>query len=448
MTAKRSIVHVLLTALMLLVVALYNGFPLTESDTGAYIESGVRNLIPKDRSPFYGWFIRYTSLWSSLWYTVIAQCLLTAWLLHRLMRMLLGDRTHRVYMALSATLVAFTCVAWVCDYLMPDVFAATLLLGILLFIADEHATVTSRITYVLVIFLSVIVHNSHFLILLLFALSIGGWALLRKRREVLAKAGVLVLLSGAGWTLMCSVNAANGYGFVYSRGTHVFMVTKFAETGILSRYLDENCEKKNLRICQYKNDIPDFSWDFLWGEQSALYKAGGWDSTKTDFDVIIHDVLTTPRYLRMFAQKAAISTARQLTHVQAPRKASVQGFWSSPIQRIGTFFPDEQNEAMLSRQYHGELSSGAGNLFYMLFFVTTSMILLQQRRKLGQDLVLIYGIVLLFFVVNAFVTSVGSTVIYRFQYRVFWVLPMLNAIAIVGIMGKKNGVKEEQREIN
>jgi hypothetical protein len=448
MTAKKSVLHVLLTALLLLVVALYNGFPLTESDTGAYIECGVRNLIPKDRSPFYGWFIRYTSLWSSLWYTVIAQCLLAGWLLHRLMRMLLGDSEQRVYVALSVIMVAFTCVAWVCDYLMPDVFAATLLLGVMLYIYDKHATVTTRVAYILVIFLSVIVHNSHFLILLLFALAIGGWALVCRYRELVVKASVLVLLSGAGWVLMCSVNAANGYGFVYSRGTHVFMVTKFAETGILSCYLDENCEKKNLRICQYKNDIPDFSWDFLWGEQSALYKAGGWDSTKDDFDVIIHDVLTTPRYLRMFAQKAAISTARQLTHIQAPRKASVQGFWSSPNQRIGKFFPDEQNEAMLSRQYHGELSSGASNLFYMLFFVATSMILLLQKKRLAPELGLLYGCVLLFFLVNAFVTSVGSTVIYRFQYRVFWVLPALNAIVIAGIMAKKNEGKEEQREIN
>jgi hypothetical protein len=37
----------------------------------------------------------------------------------------------------------------------------------------------------------------------------------------------------------------------------------------------------------------------------------------------------------------------------------------------------------------------------------------------------------LFFVVNAFVTSLGSTVIYRFQYRIFWILPATNAILMI-----------------
>ena len=258
MTAKKSIAHVLLTALLFMVVALYNGFPLTESDTGAYIECGIRNIIPKDRSPFYGWFIRYTSMWSSLWYTVIVQCLLTAWLLHRLMRLLMGDSGWRVYVAVSALIAAFTCAAWVAGYLMPDIFAAVLLLGILLFFADVNASGGVRAAYIATMFLAVIVHNSHFLILLIFGLAVGVWALARRKRAELTKAGMLLLLSGLGWTLMCSVNAANGYGFVYARGTHVFLVTKFAETGILSRYLDENCGKKNLRICQYKEDIPDF----------------------------------------------------------------------------------------------------------------------------------------------------------------------------------------------
>jgi len=448
MTTKKAAGHIVLTALMLLVVALYNGFPLTESDTGAYIESGVRNLIPRDRSPFYGWFIRYTSMWSSLWYTILAQCILSAWLLHRLMRLLLKAADWRVYTALSAVIVALTSVAWVAGYLMPDIFAAILLLGALLLLADGGSRISVRIGYVLAILLAVIVHNSHFLILLLFALAIGCWAVLRRSKEMLATVAMLITVSVTGWVLMCSVNAANGYGFVYSRGTHVFMVTKLAETGILSKYLDENCGEKNLRICRYKEDIPDFSWDFLWGESSALYKAGGWDSTKPEFDIIIHDVLTTPRYLRMFVQKAAVSTLRQLTHVQAPKKASLQGYWSSPNQRIGTFFSDEQNEFVMSRQYSGDMSSGAANLFYMLFFAGTSVIVLQRRKQLGKEVAGIYAAVLLFFIVNAFVTSVGSTVIYRFQYRVFWVLPAINAIVIAAMVLDEAKQNREQREIN
>ena len=81
MKMKTFISLLLFTSLAVMVVALYNGFGLSESDTGAYIEKGILNIIPNDRSPFYGWFIRYTSMWSSLWYALFVQSLLLAYLL-------------------------------------------------------------------------------------------------------------------------------------------------------------------------------------------------------------------------------------------------------------------------------------------------------------------------------------------------------------------------------
>lgn len=451
MGAKKSLVHLVLTALMLMAIVFYNGFPLTENDTGAYIECGIKNIIPQDRSVFYAWFLRYTSLWSSLWYTVFVQCLLTAWLLQRLMLVLLGPQNLKRYLFISAVIASLTCVGWVSGFLMPDIFAALLLIAIILLFVDGACPQWMTVVYVLVIFISVIVHNSHFLILGLFGGMLALWFAVKRGMRELKIALSLVGLSALSWGLTCGVNYAHGYGFTYSRGTHAFMVTKFAETGILSKYLDENCDVKNLKICRYKEDIPDFSWDFLWGEQSAFYKAGGWDSTKEQFDIIIHDVLTTPRYLRMFAQKSVISTLRQLTHVHTAGHASAQGFWSSSCQRIGTYFPDEQNEFMLGKQFSGELTSGACNKFYLLFFVLTSAALLWRRGKAGADFVFIYGVVLLFFLLNAFVTSVGSTVLYRYQYRIFWVLPALNLMLLARVYwsaGLKEAEPVGEREIN
>lgn len=442
MGSKKSLIHILLTALMLMVVVFYNGFPLTENDTGAYIECGIKNIIPQDRSVFYAWFLRYTSMWSSLWYTVIAQCLLTAWLLHRLMKVLLGERHLRDYLLISALIVSFTCVSWVSGFLMPDIFAALLLLAIILLFTDKASQAWVRVLYVLVIFISVVVHNSHFLILGLFGAVLAFWFVVKRNVQGIKNAVALVGIAAMSWALACGVNYAYGYGFTYSRGTHAFMVTKFAETGILSRYLDENCDVKRLKICQYKDDIPDFSWDFLWGESSAFYKAGGWDSTKEQFDIIVHDVLTTPKYLRMFIQKSAVSTMRQLTHVHTAEHASVQGLWSSSCQRVATYFPDEQNEFMLSRQFSGELSAGVCNKVYLLFFVFTTVVLLWRRGVADKDLAFIYGVILLFFVLNAFVTSVGSTVLYRYQYRIFWILPALNTIFLARLYWKERLKRE------
>ena len=457
MRTKTFIWLLLTTSLALMVVALYNGFGLTESDTGAYIEKGILNAIPNDRSPFYGWFIRYTSMWSSLWYALFAQCLLLAYVLLKFIFQLAvfsrqsavahskaegpdndpnlpaGRQGSQARFTLFTiiVIVSFTCVSWVASYLMPDVFAGILLLAILLFLSYKEKKTLQLVIYALIIFLSIIVHNSHTLIVAPFSLALLVWALLKKNKTILKKSLVLLCLSVMSWLLMCTVNALNGYDFTYSRGSHVFMVTKFAEAGILKTYLDDNCGKKNLKLCNYKDQIPAYSWEFLWDAQSPLYKTGGWDSNKAEFGVIIHDVFTTPKYMKMFAASAATGTLRELSQVQAPDNTSFQGRWSSPGYRIGIYFADELNEYVLAKQNKAGLSATNCNYIYYLFFLLSTIWILFHARFFERELLFIYGCIILFFVLNAFVTSAFSTVIYRFQNRVFWLLPATNAILII-----------------
>ena len=67
--------------LALLAIALWNGYPLVYSDTGTYIYSAADLFVPDDRPVGYGLWIRLTSGMKSLWFTVIIQNLLTAWVL-------------------------------------------------------------------------------------------------------------------------------------------------------------------------------------------------------------------------------------------------------------------------------------------------------------------------------------------------------------------------------
>lgn len=444
---KRSTAFLLLlfTSVLLMVVALYNGFPLVESDTGAYIEKGILNIIPADRSPFYGWFVRYTSMWESLWYTSLAQCMLLAFLLLRYITRVYGSRPAlQITIVAVVCIVALTCVAWVSAYLMPDIFAAILLLSVLLYLSGDTSK-PMQVLYCVIAFAATIIHGSHFPILLIFSVGMIAWSIINKQYPVMKRSIVLLLLSVMSWVLICSINAGNGYGFVYSRGGHVFMVTKFAETGILSKYLDENCPSKELKLCNHKDEIPDYSWEFMWSDDSPLYKAGGWDSSKNEFDIIIHDVLTTPRYLKLYAKSAAVGTIRQLVQVQAPDHTTSQGRWSSPYQRIATFFDDELNEYALAKHCSGEISAASVNNIYLLFFLLTSFPIVLQWRHLLPQTRFLYFCIILFFVANAFVTSLGSTVIYRFQYRIFWVLPATNFIILLRYFFNRNTLPGDTR---
>ncbi len=440
MKRKNFILLLIFTTLSLMVVALYNGFPLTESDSGSYIEKGIFNIIPHDRSPFYCWFLRYTSMWTSLWFTVFAQCFILAYVLLHYFQLIQSKALEfRLAMVTTIAIVSFTCVSWVTGYLMPDIFGGILLLSILLFLSNKPGGTKLQLIYCLIIFAAIIIHNSHFLIVLLFSSVLTAYGLIKKYKVLVQKSLTLLSMSLLGWLLMCTINAASGSGFTFSRGSHVFMVTKFAETGILNRYLSENCSTKKLKMCDYQDKIPTMSYDFLWLPQSPLYLTGGWDSNKVDFNIMIHDVFTTPRYLKMFIEKSSIATMREMCQVQAPDNVTYQGNWASVAwQRVGTFFSDELNEYTLSKQNTESISATNCNIVYYLFFILSTIWVLFLPGLLSREIKFIYSCMLLFFFFNAFVTSTFSTVIYRFQYRVFWILPATNAILLIKYYWEKN----------
>ena len=450
MKNKSFILLLFTTAISLMVIALYNGFPLTEGDTGAYIEQAIYPHFAADRPPFYGLFIRITSLWTSLWFPVFAQCFILSFLVLKYIGRInapgakaypgplwqhnhaSGYREPTLTLFAVIAIISFTCVPWVTAYLMPDVFAGILLLAAILYLSAPQGNFKLQGLYLLIIFLAIAMHNSHFLITAICAVLLLIASLVKKRRLMATRSIALLSVAILVWCTLCSMNAAKKYGFTFSRGQDIFIVAKLAETGILNRYLDENCEKKNLKLCNYKTQIPKSLSDFLWYENSPLYKMGGWDSCMQEYAFIKRDIFTTPRYLGMFAQKSAMSTLQELTQVQAPDSVRAQGLNSQPWLKIRQYFADEFREYNQSRQNNDTLYASGFNAVYYLFFILSSLwVLLFYPRFQSKELAFIYSFIFLFFVANAFVTSTFSSVIYRFQYRIFWILPATNAILMV-----------------
>lgn len=420
-------------AFLLMIVALYNGYPLVESDTGAYIEHGFRFHFPADRPPFYGVFLRITALWTSLWLPVFAQSLLLAYLLRRYIRFLYPEVDIYSEVSCIIIIIAFTCVAWVSAYLMPDVFAGILLLSLLLYLYDIANTgKLQNITYLAIIVLAIIVHNSHFLVTGVFAALVLLSAIWKKNRMLVTRSIMLIGICAGFWLGMSTINFVRNHGFTFSKGSHVFMVTKFAETGILKKYLDDNCEKKNLKLCPYKDQIPAYSWDFLWDQNGPLYKTGGWEGNREEFGIIIHDVLTTPKYLKMYIWKSMTSTLKELCQIHAPDNTSRLGVDSEPWKRIKDYYNDELSEYVTGRQVaEGGPSGSTCNTFYYLFLVISGLLLLFHKHIFTEELKVVYTSIFIFFVINAFATATLSTVHYRFQYRIFWILPATNAIVLI-----------------
>jgi hypothetical protein len=448
MKNKSFLLLLSITAISLMVIALYNGYPLVEGDTGAYIEQAIYPHFAADRPPFYGLFIKFTSMWTSLWFPVFAQCLILSFLLLKYIQRVNGvgrvrglsaslpgekggNVTFPMALVMVTAILSFTCVAWVAAYLMPDIFAGILLLAVVLYLSSTGSLKLQGL-YLAIIFLAISVHNSHFLIMAIFSFTLLVVSIIKKQKLLALRSLALICVSVIVYVTMCSMNAAKHYGFTFSRGTNIFMVAKLGETGILNTYLDENCGKKNFKLCNYKDQIaPDLS-GFLWYDQSPLYKMGGWDSCREEYGTIAHDVLTTPRYLKMFVQKSLISFLKELTQIQAPDRINAQGQGSQPWYKVRQYYADEFREYNSSMQSNNLLSATPCNFVYYLFFILSSMWALTFYKGIAnKELNFVYQCIFLFFIINAGVTSMFSSVIYRFQYRIFWILPATNAIVAI-----------------
>ena len=437
-----------ISALFLMVICFYNGYPLYGGDTHAYLHSAFDNWIPQDRPPFYGKFISLTSLGISLWSTIFIQCSIVSCLLVRYMHLLNSGRMSMRFGILCMVFItAFTCVSWICAYMIPDIFTGILLLTILLYLWDKKATRLVSAFYVLLITLAVMVHNSHFLLIILFSFLVLVYSFVKKNKTGLIKGMVMFAVGVLFYFSMCMLNKRYDQGFTFSPSSKVFIIARFASNGILEKYLDDHCGKKNLRLCTCKGQLPADTYSFMWPDSSSpLLKTDVWgDSSKKEYKGIILDVFTTPEYLRMYIGKSINSTFQQLCSIGVEKPfAFPADNWK--ILMLKTYFSSEYKELSGSKQNANVMETAGFNFIYTLFFVISSLLILVfYPYSAYKELYHIYAGILVFIVINAFTSSNFSMVSPRFQNRVFWVLPATNTILILKFLQSKYKVLSLQK---
>lgn len=427
-----SVCFTLCCALLLMAVALYAGYPLWMGDTHAYISIGFGDAVAFDRSPFYGYFLRHSSLAETLWLSVLAQCLALSFVLLRYYRLVSGRNDVRGKAAFLLCAVGFTYVSWVMSCVQSDAFTPVMLLALALYVFDAEAGRGMQAVYVLLAFAGVMMHNSHFLIVCIVGGLLLVYALAKRRRLLARKAAVVVSTGAAYYLLMCSMNAVNGYGFIFSRASNLFLVTKLAETGILDQYLRDNCDKKQLKLCRYKDEITAYPWEFMFDGNSPYAKLGGHDSCEAEFAAIGRDVLATPKYLKAYMLRSASFTLRQMAELQETYNIVPLAKDSWHTQGLRKYLPGDGKEIVRGKQTTGDLNNAPVNMVNGLFFLLSTLgVLVLGERVMSRRVRQIYVFLVVFYVVNAFVTATASTVCCRYSFRIFWVLPATNAALLV-----------------
>jgi hypothetical protein len=350
---------------------------------------------------------------------------------------MLPAATNKHILAFVLFVSFLTLGGWFSSQLMPDIFVAIMILGLCCFLLFPNSKKEQAIL-VVILFISVLVHNSNYVVLTLFALAVLLLSLFVKVvKPFVRKAIVLVGIGGSAWLSLCTSNWIGGNGFTGSTSTHVFVMGKLVESGILKIYLEKACPLHNYKICPYKDSLPPVAFNFHWDANSPLQKTGGWAANKTEYNTIIADIFSRPKYYPLIAYKSIEGTARQLALYEIDGSYSLP--WAkfdagtAPYEAVKQYFPHELNQLFASRMNDKTFNIPfLNNLFYIILILSSIMALFLfsfcgENKK---EIVIILIIFCTCIFLNSYVTALLSSINSRFNSRVFWLIPLFNSIVI------------------
>jgi hypothetical protein len=411
---------VIIGAFCLLIPAFYNGYPLVNPDTATYLASGFKPETPMDRPITYGILIRLLSLNGlSLWLVAFAQAVIVSVLIFKILKSIWGDRSFWGS-SLAGLLFLSVCssLSWLASQVQPDVFTSIAFLCIVVILLDKKP----KAFYYVLFFIAVAVHLSHPVLMVgtLLLLLIFQKVYLAEGQRVTGRIALMIGLSLASILLM---------GSALSKSKHVFFMGSLLEKGVLKKYLDDNCASNSYKLCAYKDALPKTADEFWWNNESPLYKTGDWSGTKTEFNDIIHHILTNPTYLGAYLA----ATGKQFTQ-QAVTYNIGDGNQKFPTgsnvnQRIAEYFPREIRSFNESRQNSVDMLGAfrvPNNVFQVVVIVALLVVIYAVTRwgDLSRALKLLFIVCLPGVLFNCLDCAAFGTLNGRYGAKMIWLIPL------------------------
>lgn len=439
--------------IIIMIPVLSNNYPFVYSDTGTYIVSGFDNFVPKDRPIFYGWFIRHLSLSLTFWIPVIFQCFFTFLTIHLIVKYYLKSTYKKaVAIIISMVLISCTGLGLFAGKLMPDIFTGLIIVSGFLLFFNSTLLLWEKISVSIIFYYGLLVHLSHIGIIILFLILLFLYYLkqtrfnLKEFLDAIKRKRLFISLSLLAIITVPTVNVIYYDKFQFSASNHVFTMARLAESGVLKRYLEKNCEENNYRLCAFKDEIPSSATAFIWPRESLLIKTGGWDSTKTEYKKIISDIYFSPEYWQWLTVDHIMATMRQF-FTFSPGEIEPHTQKSVPFGCMNWKMPHELNAYMTSKQQTGEFNiedikrrQTVLVYFSLLFF----LLILTGSIKTASNTFGLNGLLFItvFLFLNAFICGALANVIDRLQGRVIWILPLFVLVIVINWLGDNQMIKK------
>jgi hypothetical protein len=384
----KSLLSVVLGIVITLWPAIYNHYVLVFTDSELYINCGNEFSYTEDRSFVYGWFVGITSLHISLWFTIIAQAIIFNLTCYVFIKQNLGEFNDMMYVALVSLLSLFTALAWDVCYIMPDIFSAVSILLLAIIIHHKRPFTKTWFAWLVFYLLSL---QMHFSFMLFHCLALGILLIIRfvlsSYIRGISTTATLVLFAGVLTNIglfSLEKKALGADGF--SKVSHIFLMGKLVENGVLKSYLDAECTSKNYEICKYKNSLAldNYSGNFLFHPSSAFQKTGAWGSSHDEYKSIIHEILFTPKYAWQYAKSIIIEATKSFSKNEIGNSiyAYPEGGWG-PYPAIAKYYTNEMKAYNSSLQNRSKITFPFQVIskMYVFMLIVSALGLIYQIRK-------------------------------------------------------------------
>ena len=439
------------SAAILLWPALMNGYPLVFSDTGTYLSQAIQHYLGWDRPAFYSLFLFVLHWKISTWPVVVAQSMLTLYVLSAALRAFAPGVPRHMLLPLCVVLAVLTPLPWFVGQIMPDLFTSlvAILLAILVlapagFAALEMLAIAGLATAMISFHLSHVWIGIGLLAILLPTRRwLGATTSLGLRGAALAVSPLL-----AAVIMLCSVNCAAFGRLSVSPFGNVFLLARLLYDGPAQAVLERDCATEHWHLCRFTDILPPHqtlypnSDNFLWEAKGPLTSLGGAKLFSLEAGAIIsHALHEQPLQI--------LRTSMANFGHQLLRFRSGDGLHAWPAQVgpvIAGHFPAAEARAFLgARQNRGLLTfPGWLQFLHALGYglgVAGTIGCLAVAIIRRNPIALLCAAVLLCLLGNAAVTGILSGPHDRYQNRVIWIAllaPLLMGAQYLVVLARRS----------
>lgn len=424
-------------------VAIYNGYPLVYPDTGAYIGLDENFL----RSYFYNLFLA-PALWAhTLWVVVVIQSLIAAHLLRLVLRVVFGLTSMLAVLGVLVPLGLLSTLPWFTGFIMPDIFTGVLILSLFLLIfCPSQLSLGEKIYLVALVIVAVTVHFSHIplalgvlTLALIFKVMMRGKNILPSPslwHGIIAVAVALVLLVANGY---------RSYGILtISPSGYAFLLARLVADGPAVQYLRDKCPEQKYALCDYLDQMPADSDEFLWPLDSPFRKVGWVTGYREEGQkIVMGTILHNPAQIGSLVLS---NTFRQIPMINNWYGIAPYLDKSDPTDAIKVNFPGDFGAYASSRQNQNTLGLSRFNRLHLLVIslclpLAAAVFCFYLKRRLYLQLTFLISLACAYGL-SAFITAALAVPHNRYGSRLIWLLPFFCLAAVPHVIKQLKNSKK------